>query len=270
MLFRPTLPIKATASNHAKAIPRSSLLNPNATHQSLNVSLNPSAPHITAANAPSSHLTLPKSLIYNQPISRVLFAAGLVGSRSEGHRLASNQGAYIGAKHGFTAGMGDELSFSPIVNWKPEETAKYVIDGELLILRVGKWKVRIVKVVSDEEFDEQSLDAPGWREWKEGQNVDRGEEYWKKVEKDTEENKPNVHKALKIIAREHRRKGTRSQEAEQRFQEFMQERYSAKSLDKAPMYAEWLRREKELEEEMARKASGATIKRIGLGDHSQL
>ena len=60
--------------------------------------------------------------------------------------------------------MGDQLEFSPALNWHADETEKYIIDGDLLILRVGKWKIKIVKIVSDEEFERLGLTAPGWKE----------------------------------------------------------------------------------------------------------
>ena len=72
--------------------------------------------------------------------------------------------------------MGDALTFTPVMNWHPEQTEKYVIDGNLLILRVGKWKVKVVRIVSDEEYEGMGLDAPGWKEWKEGQVVFQDEE----------------------------------------------------------------------------------------------
>ena len=65
--------------------------------------------------------------------------------------------------------MGDSLEFTPILNWKPEMTEQFIVDGNLLVLRVGKWKVKIVKIVSDEEFEDEERDAPGWKEWKGGQ-----------------------------------------------------------------------------------------------------
>ena len=64
--------------------------------------------------------------------------------------------------------MPDMLTYTPILNWNPKETEKYVIEGELLVLRVGKWKVKVIKIVSDEEFDAMGLDTPGWQEFKEG------------------------------------------------------------------------------------------------------
>ncbi|MCJ1379913.1 tyrosyl-tRNA synthetase [Xylographa soralifera] len=156
---------------------------------SLNVSLNPNAPHISSQNAPASNMVLPHSLVHNQPIARVLFAAGLVASRSEGHRLASNRGAYVGGLRGAKPGMTDGLSFTPITNWKPEDTSKYIIDNSLIILRVGKWKVKVVKIIPDDQFDAQGLEAPGWKEWKGGQTLFVDEEKEKHLETVQAENR---------------------------------------------------------------------------------
>lgn len=114
--------------------------------------------------APTHSLTLPKSLIYNQRIDRVLYHAGLVASRSEGARMVSKKGAYLGARPGGSGTMGEQVDFSPAANWDGKETEKYIIGGDTLILRVGKWKVKVIKIISDEEFEEQGLSAPGWKE----------------------------------------------------------------------------------------------------------
>ena len=127
-------------------------------------SLNKTAPHTTAWNAPSPNTVLPKSLVYGQPIARVLYSAGLVASKSEGHRLAAKRGAYIGSRPSATGTMSDHLDFSPCMNWNPKDTSKYIIGDDLLILRVGKWKVKMIKIISDEEFEEKGLTAPGWKE----------------------------------------------------------------------------------------------------------
>lgn len=133
--------------------------------------LNPNAPITTANNAPSPHLLLPKSLVYKQPIARVFYSAGLVASRSEGHRLVAKKGAYVGSRPSASGTMDDHLEYSPALNWHADETEKYIIDGDLLILRVGKWKVKIVKIVDDEEFERLGLTAPGWREEVERQHT---------------------------------------------------------------------------------------------------
>lgn len=143
--------------------------------------LNPFAAQTNAQSTTGTQqVILPKSLIYNQPIARVLHAAGLVTSRSEGHRLAEGKGAYIGRRSSDNAEMSDDVSWVPAKPRDPLQTWTYVIrdsdpnvkteSGEegLLILRVGKWKVRIVRVVSDDKYEEMDIKDPpqGWLEMK--------------------------------------------------------------------------------------------------------
>lgn len=235
-LFRPATPPKAVAID-----------DPNA--PDLNVSLNPSAPHISAQNFPSPHVTLPHSLVYNQPIARVLFAAGLVASRSEGHRLATKRGAYIGGRRGVQKQMRDGLDFTPIENWKPEETSNYIIEGRLLILRVGKWKVKVVQIVSDEEFDDQGLDAPGWAEWKEGRKVYADEEQAKQDEAQVAAGAKQARKASYDMKRRQRDEEARPRmdpAKQERLQAFMRGKYR-QNTGEGPTYVDWLRRESKLE-----------------------
>ena len=126
--------------------------------------LNAYAPQTNSINAPSYNAMLPKSLVYKQPIARVLWSAGLVASKSEGHRLAAKRGAYIGSRPSASGSMSDHLDFSPCMNWNPEDTEKYIIGKDLLILRVGKWKVKMIRIISDEDFEKRGLTAPGWKE----------------------------------------------------------------------------------------------------------
>lgn len=134
----------------------------------MNRHLNNKAPMVNAENAPCHNLILPKSLVINQPISRVLYHAGLVASRNEGHRMVAKKGAYLGSKHGASRTMGDQVEFSPAANWAASETEKYIIGNDTLILRIGKWKIKIVKIISDAEFEKQGLTAPGWERMLDG------------------------------------------------------------------------------------------------------
>lgn len=115
-------------------------------------------------HAPTHSLILPKSLIYNQPMDRVLYHAGFVASRSEGHRMVAKKGAYLGAKPGGSGTMSDQVDWSPAAKWAGKETEKYIIGDDTLIIRVGKWNVKVIKIVSDKEFEEKGLSAPGWKE----------------------------------------------------------------------------------------------------------
>lgn len=152
--------------------------------------LNPFAPQTAANTETSTRIVLPKSLIYEQPIARVLFATGLVTSRSEGHRLVAGNGAYVGHQAGVSNNtkltqMTDQLQFTPAKLHDKSMMWRYVIrdeqpnregrGGEMvrpgeegtLILRTGKWKIRVVRIVSDDLFESMGLpDPPGWAEFK--------------------------------------------------------------------------------------------------------
>ena len=174
----------------------------------INSSLNKNAPQTNSENAPFHSLVLPKSLVYDQQISRVLYHAGLVASRSEGHRLVAKKGAYLGSRPGSSGTMADQVDFSPAANWDGKETAKYIIGDDTLILRVGKWKVKIIKIISDEEFEQQGLTAPGWKE-------ERPEP--KKLDKGVQEMKPWHKKQYLEKSPMHKSKGSDVVDPEERF-----------------------------------------------------
>ena len=165
---------KDAAAQHAQMFKRRPLIqnaNPsNTTENSTNPSkpadisnaLNKNAPITTVYDAPSLNITLPASLVIDRPIARVLYSAGLVASGSEGHRLCAQEGAYVGSRPSNQGTMPDHLDFTPCKNWKPEDTAKHIIDGKFLILRVGKWRMKIVNIISDRDFDAKGMTAPGW------------------------------------------------------------------------------------------------------------
>lgn len=109
---------------------------------------------------------LPRSLVHNTPFGRILYHAGLAGTRSEGARLISKGGVYVASPSQTTKeGQNEELNFTQIKDQQPSEVESLVVDG-LLILRLGKWKVRVVEVVSDDDFEAEGQDAPGWNEYK--------------------------------------------------------------------------------------------------------
>ena len=138
-------------------------------------SLNKYASPAHMDNAPPVHMMLPRSLVVGQPIHKVFWSAGLVASRSEGQRLVVNKGCHVGSRTGrgaVTATMGDQLMFTPVRSSHASETEKYIIEGDLLILRVGKWKLKIIKIVSDEEYEKTKLTCPGWKEEEDAEAAD--------------------------------------------------------------------------------------------------
>ncbi|KAL1961046.1 hypothetical protein VTO42DRAFT_4934 [Malbranchea cinnamomea] len=130
----------------------------------INTAVDKTAPQVNAFSGLSPHVTLPRSLVVGQFFHKVLYHAGMVASKAEGHRLIVNGGAHVGSMADATQEMGDALSYVPIKTWPANVTEKFIIDNQLMILRVGKWKVKIIRIVSDEEFEAMGLTAPGWKE----------------------------------------------------------------------------------------------------------
>ena len=120
---------------------------------------------VNVNNAPRIDMILPESLIMGKSIGRILYAAGLASSSTEGHRLAAAQGCYVGGT--YSRGTEkvtmhpDQLSFMPVKLWFPGETERYLIEGNILILRKGKHNVRVIKMVSDEEYQATGQTYPG-------------------------------------------------------------------------------------------------------------
>ena len=130
-----------------------------------NVQVNPNAAQVNSRSGFRNRITLPRSLVNDQSFARILFHAGMVSSKSEGARLIHSGGAYVGGKKGKDETMSDDLSFVAVDgHWDPAKVQTYIMEDSLLLLRIGKWKVRMVNIVSDEEFVKEGLDAPGWKE----------------------------------------------------------------------------------------------------------
>ena len=107
----------------------------------------------------TTNVTLPRSLVFDQTMGQVLFNAGLVSSRSQGERLCASNGAYVGAVSDLKE--SHELEWRRSGEMKQKDVGPSVIDGDLLLLRVGKTKIRIITVIADEDFEARGLVAPG-------------------------------------------------------------------------------------------------------------
>ncbi|KAF6820787.1 Tyrosine-tRNA ligase, mitochondrial [Colletotrichum sojae] len=117
----------------------------------------------TLNNAPRMDMQLPRSLICKEGIARILFAAGLAGSISEGHRIAKGAGAYVAAAPGkdMRGLVPGNLDWTPVKLWFPKDVPKFLIDDRVLIIRKGKHNVRIIEVVSDDEWARSGKSYPG-------------------------------------------------------------------------------------------------------------
>lgn len=124
-------------------------------------------PQVNLNNRPTAQMKLPRTLIETASIGKIVFAAGLADSASEGHRLAMKQAVYIGGaptKHKIAMDEGS-VSWAAIKLWKPEETKQYIIGENLLILRRGKHNIRVIEIADDEEYAQSGLEYPGKKEF---------------------------------------------------------------------------------------------------------
>jgi tyrosyl-tRNA synthetase len=115
----------------------------------------------------SNVVTLPLSLLSEGSFPRVLHAAGLVGSKSEGHRLISKRGAYVVLPNSGSLENPSGLKWEQI----PEainttDPNQYLLDWEALVVRSGKSKIQICRIVTEEKFEMEGLTCPGWEEFK--------------------------------------------------------------------------------------------------------
>ncbi|KAF3051622.1 tyrosyl-tRNA synthetase [Didymella keratinophila] len=98
-----------------------------------------------------SVITLPLSLVQSGSFPRVLHAACLANTKSEAHRLIASKGAYV------VVPKSGSVEFPTSLKWacieKGWEAQHFLVDFEALVLRAGKSKIQIVKVVSDAEFE---------------------------------------------------------------------------------------------------------------------
>lgn len=121
---------------------------------------------VTVNNKPKINVQLPHHVIYQKSMGKILYAAGLARSSSDGYRLIHSEGAYIGTSS--QGPMNDGyISWGAITEWKPEDTKKFLVYDDLLLLRRSKNNISIVQVVPDEEYALSGQNYPGmalgWR-----------------------------------------------------------------------------------------------------------
>ncbi|CRG88134.1 tyrosyl-tRNA synthetase [Talaromyces islandicus] len=124
------------------------------------------APAVDYQSMSSNTIQLPRSLVLGQTLNKVLFNAGMVSSYSEGHRLIANHGAHIASRPNDSGPMRDGLEFTPILPWVKEKTPDFLIEDKLLILKIGKWKLKVVELIDEAEFEAKGMTVPGWEEFK--------------------------------------------------------------------------------------------------------
>jgi tyrosyl-tRNA synthetase len=116
-----------------------------------------------------SIVTLPLSLLTPGSFPRVLHAAGLATSRSEAHRLIAKRGGYVVVPNSGSVDAPTALKWAPIETSSQTNPQHFLIDFDTLVLRSGKTKIQIVRIVSDEAFEKQGLAFPGSKSVSDGE-----------------------------------------------------------------------------------------------------
>ena len=118
---------------------------------------------------------LPRSLVYDSRIPSLLLSAGMVNSRSEAQRLLTGKGVYFASKSATDSTATGELRFSPIPDDKSIRPQDMLVDDNVLVLRIGKAKVKIVRVMEDEEFKRLNIMIRGWKARPSGWTEEKGQ-----------------------------------------------------------------------------------------------
>lgn len=124
------------------------------------------APSTSAAPSASqskqdSVVTIPLSMLQPGSFPRVLHAAGLAATKSEAHRLIAKKGAYVVVPNSGSVEHPTALKWIAIEPSSAANPHHFLIDSNALVLRSGKSKIQIVRVVSDEQFEKQALQTEG-------------------------------------------------------------------------------------------------------------
>ena len=96
-----------------------------------------------------NRINLPESQVFNTSLAHVLFYAGLAKSKSEGSRMLDKGGVYVASKSDSA-----DLNFAKIDSTTANNAASLLVDN-MLILRLGKWKVRVIEVVGNDQSQHQ-------------------------------------------------------------------------------------------------------------------
>jgi len=95
-------------------------------------------------------ITLPLSMLHAGSFPHVLHAVGLASSKSEASRLIASKGAYVLVPNSGPPENPTALRWETIKPNKDCDPNHYLVDFVALVLRAGKSKIQICRVVKDE------------------------------------------------------------------------------------------------------------------------
>ena len=104
-------------------------------------------------------ITLPLSTLHAGSFPHVLHAAGLASSKSVASRLIASKGAYVLVPNSGPPDNPTALRWETIKPDKDCDPKHYLVDFEALVLRAGKSKIQICRVVRDDAVEAKGLQS---------------------------------------------------------------------------------------------------------------
>lgn len=99
------------------------------------------------------HIVLSSAKVLSQPFATVLMNAGLASSKSKATRMINAGGVYVARRVGEFEGS-EELEFVSLKKLAEAGVGvKELLIDERLVLRLGKWKVRVIEVMDEDVFE---------------------------------------------------------------------------------------------------------------------
>lgn len=102
-------------------------------------------------------VTLPLSMLQPGSFPHVLHAAGLAASRSEASRLIAKKGAYVVVPNSGSVENPTALKWETIQAGKEVDPNHYLVDWEALVLRAGKSRIQVCRVMRDELLEKKEV-----------------------------------------------------------------------------------------------------------------
>ncbi|KAF2754393.1 hypothetical protein EJ05DRAFT_456506 [Pseudovirgaria hyperparasitica] len=122
--------------------------------------LNKYAPQMNVFNKNvDTAIKLPRAFFARKSWPVILYTSGLAGSRTEATKLLQNKGAYVHGAHGGNIETKDRVVWNPITATKIGDAVQYIRDNTLMI-RAGKWNLKVIEVVDDEVWEQEGMTFP--------------------------------------------------------------------------------------------------------------
>jgi tyrosyl-tRNA synthetase len=112
-------------------------------------------------------IVIPRTLLGPGSFAQVLVAANMASSKKEARRMIATKSIYVVDPSSGTIAAPTVLRWERVSDQsRTLDPTEYLIDWEALVLRHGKSKIKVCRVISEKSFEAEGLTCPGWEEFK--------------------------------------------------------------------------------------------------------